>query len=81
MVGGLQHTGLLEEFDVVVTCEDYAQGKPAPDCFLLAAKQLGVAPAQCVGYEDADLGMQAIEAAGFLQAVDVRTIAGYAVNG
>lgn len=74
---GLQHTGLLEQFDVVVTCEDYAHGKPAPDCFLLAAKQLGVSPELCVGYEDADLGMQAIEAAGFLKAVDVRCIAGY----
>lgn len=80
VVGGLQHTGLLEQFDAVITCEDYAKGKPAPDCFLLAAKQLGVSPALCVGYEDADLGMQAIEAAGFLKAVDVRAIAGCAAS-
>lgn len=77
VVGGLTATGLLAEFDAVVACEDYAKGKPAPDCFLLAASMLGVDPAACVGYEDADLGMAAIRAAGFLKAVDVRLIPGY----
>ena len=38
--------------------EDVPNGKPAPDAFLLAAEQLGVAPGDCVGYEDAALGMQ-----------------------
>ena len=35
---------VLDRFETVVTAEDYARGKPAPDAFLLAAGRLGVAP-------------------------------------
>ena len=41
--------------------EDVSRGKPAPDAFLLAASKLGIPPEHCVGYEDAKLGMEAIE--------------------
>jgi beta-phosphoglucomutase family hydrolase len=51
-------------FPVVVTPEDVAQGKPAPDMFLLAAKKMRVAPAQCLVFEDAEPGIQAAKAAG-----------------
>ena len=47
--------------------------KPAPDIFLEAARQLGVPPNQCRAYEDTDLGMRAIPAAG-MQAIDVREL-------
>lgn len=40
----LEHCGLLQFFDTVVTCEDVTHGKPAPDLFLEAARRLGVAP-------------------------------------
>jgi len=55
---------LRELFPVVVTPEDVAHGKPAPDMFLLAAKQMGVAPGKCLVFEDAEPGIQAAEAAG-----------------
>lgn len=51
-------------FPVVVTPEDVAHGKPAPDMFLLAAKKMGVAPAKCLVFEDAEPGIQAANAAG-----------------
>ena len=51
-------------FPVVVTPEDVAHGKPAPDMFLLAAKKMGVAPGRCLVFEDAEPGIQAAEAAG-----------------
>jgi len=47
--------------------------KPAPDIFLEAARRLGVSPESCRAYEDTDLGMQAIRAAG-MEAVDVRDL-------
>ena len=51
-------------FPVVVTPEDVAHGKPAPDMFLLTAKKMGVAPERCLVFEDAEPGIQAAEAAG-----------------
>jgi beta-phosphoglucomutase family hydrolase len=51
-------------FPVVVTPEDVARGKPAPDMFLLAAKRMGVAPERCLVFEDAEPGIRAAEAAG-----------------
>ncbi len=51
-------------FRVVVTGADILNGKPAPDCFLLAAERLGVAAADCVVIEDAPSGVMAAKAAG-----------------
>jgi HAD superfamily hydrolase (TIGR01509 family) len=58
-------------FDAIVTSEDVVNQKPAPDIFLEAARRIGVEPQSCRAYEDTDLGMQAIRAAG-MEAVDVR---------
>jgi len=49
---------------VMVTADDVARGKPAPDCFLLAAERLGVSPRDCLIWEDAPAGIAAGEAAG-----------------
>lgn len=49
---------------LMVTGEDVANGKPAPDCFLLGAERLGHKPQDCLVFEDAPAGIQAAEAAG-----------------
>lgn len=48
----------------MVTAEDVSHGKPAPDCFLLAAKRLGVEARDCLVFEDAPAGIAAGEASG-----------------
>jgi beta-phosphoglucomutase family hydrolase len=60
----LEIAGLAPLFKVVITPEDVTRGKPAPDMFLLAAERMGVPPAQCLVFEDAEPGMRAAEAAG-----------------
>jgi beta-phosphoglucomutase-like phosphatase (HAD superfamily) len=60
----LEKTGLSKLFPVVVTVDDVAHGKPAPDMFLLAARLMGVAPETCLVFEDGLPGIQAAEAAG-----------------
>ena len=64
VVGSLTALAILQKFDTLVCAEDYQHGKPAPDCFLLAAERLGVPPASCLVFEDTDLGIQAATAAG-----------------
>jgi len=51
-------------FSAIVSAEDVEHGKPHPDVFLKAAKKLGVPPARCVVFEDAQAGIQAARAAG-----------------
>ena len=67
----LTHLHIVDWFGAIVTNEDVVNQKPAPDIFLEAARRLGVAPQFCRGYEDTDLGMTAIRAAG-MEAVDIR---------
>jgi sugar-phosphatase len=59
----LQAAGLAVP-ENLITAEDVTQGKPAPDCFLLAAKRLGVDIKDCLVFEDAPAGIAAAEAAG-----------------
>ncbi|CCV10825.1 HAD-IA family hydrolase [Mesorhizobium sp. STM 4661] len=49
---------------VLVAAEDVSRGKPAPDCFRLAAGRLGVEARDCLVFEDAPAGIAAAEAAG-----------------
>jgi beta-phosphoglucomutase family hydrolase len=69
----LTHLGLRQFFQAVVTSECVTRQKPAPDIYLEAARRLGVPPQFCRAYEDTDLGLQAIRAAG-MEAVDVRPL-------
>lgn len=69
----LERMGILHMFGAVVTSEDVVRQKPAPDIFLEAARRIGVAPELCRAYEDTDLGLSAIRAAG-MEAVDVRRL-------
>lgn len=60
----LNRAGLRHWFSVVVTGDRVTHGKPAPDIYLEAAKQLGVPAAECVAFEDSEAGIIAVQAAG-----------------
>lgn len=60
----LAHHGLLDSLDALVTSSDVENGKPAPDTFLSAASQMGLAPHECVVFEDTEIGKQAATRAG-----------------
>ncbi|WP_018664770.1 beta-phosphoglucomutase [Heyndrickxia acidiproducens] len=77
--------GIACYFDEIVDAAQIKNGKPDPEIFLTAAKQLGSDPAVCVGIEDAEAGIRAIKSAGMF-AVGVGTPdqmqeADYRVNG
>jgi sugar-phosphatase len=54
----------LPEPKILVTAEDVANSKPAPDCYLVAAERLGARPERCLVLEDTDHGVAAAKAAG-----------------
>lgn len=58
--------GLAEYFFVIVTFQDAARGKPAPDIYLKMAELLGVAPEHCLVLEDSPNGVVAGKAAGMI---------------
>ena len=60
----LRIIGLADVFEIVVTADDVARGKPAPDLFLLAAEKMGIAPTDCLVLEDSLLGIEAADACG-----------------
>ncbi|HVN93208.1 MAG TPA: HAD family phosphatase, partial [Terracidiphilus sp.] len=64
IIKSLTTVGLLHRFPVLVGSEDYARSKPAPDAFLAAASLLGVAPKDCLVFEDTDMGIAGATAAG-----------------
>jgi beta-phosphoglucomutase family hydrolase len=60
----LETLGVLDKFETLVCAGDYAKSKPHPEPFLIAAERLGVAPQDCLVFEDTDMGIQAATAAG-----------------
>jgi beta-phosphoglucomutase len=60
----LERLGITDKFDYVVDAATIARGKPDPEIFLKAARELGVAPADCLGVEDAVAGVASIKSAG-----------------
>ncbi|MCW7941546.1 hydrolase [Streptomyces hygroscopicus] len=60
----LSGTGLTPWFTTTVSADEVANGKPAPDVFLEAARRLGASPVDCVVLEDAAPGAAAAYAAG-----------------
>src|SRR4051794_21123238 len=60
----LDLSGLRGHFRAVVSSEEVARGKPAPDVYLEAAAQLDVDPAACAAAEDATNGLLSAHAAG-----------------
>lgn len=63
-IAALQPHGLLEKVDSVRTACEVAKGKPSPDIYLKVAEDLGVAPENCLVFEDIPNGMRAGKAAG-----------------
>jgi HAD superfamily hydrolase (TIGR01509 family) len=53
-----------DSFDVVVVGDDVERGKPHPEPYLLAARRLGVDPAECLAIEDSPTGVASALAAG-----------------
>lgn len=64
VVASLRTLKLLERFETLVCAGEYQKGKPDPEPFLLAATRLGVAPNNCLVFEDTEMGIAAAKAAG-----------------
>lgn len=60
----LETAGLTDAFRVTLSTEQVAAGKPAPDVYLSAVQQLGLAPQRCAAVEDSSNGLRAAAAAG-----------------
>jgi HAD superfamily hydrolase (TIGR01509 family) len=59
----LGHFKITSFFDSISTSDDIVNNKPAPDVYLHAAQQLGIAPQKCLVFEDSPVGVQAARAA------------------
>jgi HAD superfamily hydrolase (TIGR01509 family) len=64
VIASLDVLHLLDRFDTLVCAGDYQRGKPDPEPFLMAAERLGIAPGDCLVFEDTDMGIQSATAAG-----------------
>jgi HAD superfamily hydrolase (TIGR01509 family) len=62
--GVLRRLELTELFEVTVSSEEVARGKPAPDVYLETAHRLGLPPGRCAAIEDSASGIRAAHAAG-----------------
>lgn len=58
------HPDFRTLWDEILTADKFTHSKPHPECYLMAAKQLGVEPADCVVYEDSLHGLRSGKAAG-----------------
>jgi beta-phosphoglucomutase-like phosphatase (HAD superfamily) len=62
----LQKLPIKQYFDAMITADETNSGKPDPEVFLNAAKELGVTPGNCIVMEDARNGAQAAKKGGML---------------
>lgn len=60
----LEKIGVKDRFDRIVSAKQVAHGKPAPDVYLYACEQIGVAPSDCIAVEDSPNGIKSAYAAG-----------------
>ncbi|HUQ78381.1 MAG TPA: HAD family phosphatase [Patescibacteria group bacterium] len=60
----LAATGLTDVFGAIVSSDEVALGKPAPDVFLAAGRQIGILPGEVLVVEDSLNGLKAAKAAG-----------------
>jgi HAD superfamily hydrolase (TIGR01509 family) len=62
----LNEAGITGRFAATVSSEEVANGKPAPDVYVEAARRIGVDPAACVAVEDSSNGLRSAHAAGMI---------------
>ena len=60
----VERLGIRRLFDAVVDGSQTSRTKPDPECFLLCARLLGLAPDRCVVFEDAEAGIEAAHRGG-----------------
>ena len=60
----LTSLGIIEEFDYIADARKISKSKPDPEIFTVCAEALGIAPENCIGVEDSQAGIEAINAAG-----------------
>ena len=60
----LGHVDVLKYFKCITGGDEVEHGKPDPAIYRLAAGRLGVAPAECIAFEDSENGARAAQAAG-----------------
>jgi len=60
----LEKCEIASFFDVIITTKEAGKSKPAPDVYLYTAERLGVAPANCIVFEDSPNGLSAAQSAG-----------------
>ncbi|MGC2161378.1 MAG: HAD family phosphatase [Silvibacterium sp.] len=64
VTASLETLKLMDKFETLVCAGDYQRSKPDPEAFLIAAERLGVAPKNCLVFEDTAMGIRAATAAG-----------------
>jgi HAD superfamily hydrolase (TIGR01509 family) len=60
----LELAGLAHHFTAIVSSEEVARGKPAPDVYQEAARRIGAAARACIAIEDSSNGLRSAHAAG-----------------
>lgn len=60
----LEQLHMEDKFEVILGDEDVVHGKPDPEIYLKTAEQLGVAPSECIVFEDSPSGVQSAQSAG-----------------
>ena len=66
IVAILERLRLRDAFTLIVDGSEVAHGKPDPEAYLVTARKLGVAPAECVVFEDSHVGVVAAKRAGMV---------------
>ena len=60
----LSQIGVLEKFDRILSVSNVKNGKPMPDVYLEACRQLEKEPSKCIAVEDSPIGVRSAHAAG-----------------
>jgi len=64
VTASLTSLNILDKFETLVCAGDYRNSKPHPEPFLMAAERLGIAPEDCLVFEDTEMGIRSATAAG-----------------